>query len=146
MKAGFSIVSALFLVLILSLIASYAVSLSGLTRATSTLSLQGTRAYYAARSGLEWGIYNVTTGSFNCPAGSANNTCPSGYTGSIASLTLSEANFKGFSVTVNCCQNSITEGNLTYNVFLINAQSQYGTGSAESVSRRLYTMVVDPRG
>ena len=32
------------------------VTLSGVQRATATAAVQGTRAYYAARAGVEWGI------------------------------------------------------------------------------------------
>jgi MSHA biogenesis protein MshP len=134
-QRGFSIVSAIFILVILSLIGSYIVSISALTRSSGSLTSMGVKAYYAARSGLEWGTYIVAplggAGPFNCPV---TSTVP-----------LTQGGLAGFTATVSCVANSFTENGTTYKVFQITSQGQYGTpGSADYVSRLLYTTVVQP--
>jgi MSHA biogenesis protein MshP len=148
--SGFTLISAIFLVVVLSLIGAFIVNLSSLTRASANLSLQGIKAYYAASSGLEWALQIATTpvaGLYNCPSGTAISTCPTGYTGTTNTLTLTQQGLKNFSVVVTCCQNAITEGSITYNLYLLNAVSQYSTsGSQDFASRSLFLTATDPRG
>jgi MSHA biogenesis protein MshP len=54
---GFSIISAIFLIVVLSGLAVAAVSLTSSQQTSSALDLLGSRAYEAARSGAEYGIY-----------------------------------------------------------------------------------------
>lgn len=54
---GFSIVSAIFLIVVLSGLAVAAVSLTSSQQTSSALDLLGSRAYEAARSGAEYGIF-----------------------------------------------------------------------------------------
>ncbi len=54
-QKGFTLVQAVFILVVLSLIGVAMVRLSGVQSSTSVLALQGARAYQAARSGLEWG-------------------------------------------------------------------------------------------
>lgn len=135
-QSGFSLVSAIFVIVILSLIGSYIVSLSTLTNASSNLASLGVKAYYAAKSGLEWSIYRVAplggVSPFNCP------TSPT-------TLTFTQGGLIGLSALVTCTSSSFTEYGTTYKVFQINAIGQYGTvGSADYVSRQLYTTVIQP--
>ncbi|MQA18886.1 agglutinin biogenesis protein MshP [Rugamonas rivuli] len=55
--AGFSIVTAVFLVVVLSALAVAAMSLSRSQQSSSALDLLGARAYEAARAGVEYGLY-----------------------------------------------------------------------------------------
>ncbi len=135
-QKGFTIVTALFLLIILALIAAYMISISSLTQSSASLMVQGVRAYYAARSGLQWGIYKVAPlgGSepFNCP------TSPT-------TLTLTQGEFTGFTVVVTCSANSFTEGGVTYNVFQLTSTSSYSVpSSSDYVTRQLYTTVTQP--
>jgi len=133
-NTGFALVSALFVVVILSLIGAYIVSISALTRSSTNLTMQGVKAYYAARSGLEWGTFMVTNGAgpYNCP------TSPT-------TLNLTQGGLTGLTVTINCAANSYTEAGTTYKIFQLSAQGQYGAvGSAGYASRILYTTVVQP--
>ena len=56
---GFSLIAAIFILIVLSAAAAAALRLSGVQRTTSDFGLQGTRAYYAARSGIEWAIGKI---------------------------------------------------------------------------------------
>lgn len=65
---GFSIVSAIFLIVVLSGLAVAAVSLTSIQQTSSALDLLGSRAYEAARSGAEYGIYQRQQVNGTCAA------------------------------------------------------------------------------
>jgi MSHA biogenesis protein MshP len=136
---GFSIVAALFVVVVLALIGSYMVSLGALTQSSQSLSMQGVRAYYAARSGLEWGAYMVAPSTAS--GGSEPYNCPTSPT----TLSFTQGGLNGFTSTVTCSQSSFTEAGITYNTFQIRATGQYKTvGDMEYVFRELYTNIIQP--
>jgi MSHA biogenesis protein MshP len=54
---GFSLVSAIFVMLILAALAAYAASVATGQSHASALDLLGSRAFSAARAGAEWGAY-----------------------------------------------------------------------------------------
>ena len=53
---GFTIVQAIFILVVLALLGTYMVRLSTVQQSTTTQALLQARAYQAARAGLEWGI------------------------------------------------------------------------------------------
>lgn len=57
LAAGFSIVTALFLVVVLSALGVAVMTLTTAQQTSSALDLLGTRAYEAARAGVEYGLY-----------------------------------------------------------------------------------------
>lgn len=87
-SAGVGIVTAIFLLVVLSGLAAALVALSGTQSQSSALDEQGVRAYQAARSGIEWGVYRQLRGG-GC-SGAASFALP-------ATSVL-----KGFVVTVTC--------------------------------------------
>lgn len=121
---------------ILSLVGTYIVSISALSRTSGSLLSQGVKAYYAAKSGLEWATYKVApnggSAPFNCPASSST-------------FTVSIGGTAAYTVTVTCSQAAFTENNVTYNVFQLTSTAKYGTlGTTDYASRVLYTTVVQP--
>lgn len=131
--SGFTLVSAIFIIVILSLVGTYIVSISALTRASTSLNIQGIRAYYAAKSGLEWARAQVTRGGFNCPASNP------------AVLSLSQGGFSNFTVTVNCRSNTFIEAGISYKIFQLSATGQYNTNnSSDYAARILYATVIQP--
>ncbi len=119
-QKGFSIVMAIFILIVLALLGSYMVKLTGVQHSTSLSVLQGVRAYQAAKAGIEWGVYQVVNGS--CTA-SSTVTLPSG--------------MNGFSVNVTCSNQGVAynEGDLNSNavndddfyVYLITSSASYGS-------------------
>lgn len=94
-NSGLSLVTAIFLLLILSALGLYITNLSTVQHSTSALDLQGSRAYHAARSGLEFGAYQAIV------AGACTAT---------TNLALPAANFADFTaVTVRCASTVHTE-------------------------------------
>lgn len=105
-QRGFSIVTAVFLVVVLALLGAFIVSVTGLQQSSQQLDVQGVRAYQAAHAGIEWGAYQVldpnhtlgTAALPDCPASPTN----------LSSLAQS---LSVFTVTVTCAATSTTEGN-----------------------------------
>jgi MSHA biogenesis protein MshP len=58
-QRGFTIVSAIFLLVVLASLGAFIVNISTTQSITSAQDLQGSRAFHAARAGLEWGLYQV---------------------------------------------------------------------------------------
>lgn len=112
-QAGFAAIAAVFLVVVLAALGAFMVSFSNTQHLTSAQDIQGSRAYWAARAGLEWGIV----------------TCPTSPT--VLSVD-------GFTVTVTCAQ-SVYSDPLPVNLFQITALSQSGgsVGSTGYIERSL---------
>ncbi|MFQ5515078.1 MAG: pilus assembly protein MshP [Myxococcota bacterium] len=122
-QAGFSLVSAIFLLVVVSLAGAGMVSLSSVSRRSSSLALLELRAYAAARSGIEWGTAKAVATPATCPA---------------ASFALTEGGLIGFNVTVSCSMTTHVEGSVTTNVMVLSAQAQRGSfGDLDYVSRQL---------
>ena len=113
---GFTLVQAIFIVVVLALLGTAMMRLIGVQSSTSTFALQGARAYQAARSGLEWGAARAKTG----------DSCS-------GTMTVED-----FTVTVTCSSQQFTEGPIgPYDVYRINAVATYASyGSPDFVSRR----------
>ena len=106
---GFAIVSAIFIVVVLAALGAFIVNVSTTQQIGSGLDVQGVRAYQAARSGIEWGIYRVqSTAAYNFsygpgpgPVGTAlpnSRACPA----SPASFVPVAPTLSGFTLTVTC--------------------------------------------
>jgi len=124
-QAGFTLVQAIFILVVLAFLGVVMMRLSGLQSSTSVFALQGAKAYQAARSGLEWGAARARAGASCNSAGS---------------MTI-----EGFAVTVNCANASFVESGVTTTVSSINATAIFGTwGSPDYISRRLEMKVALP--
>lgn len=85
---GVGLITAIFLLVVIAGLAVAMVTVYTTQQASSTLDVQGARAYQAARAGLEWGIYRQFRDK-SCAASS--------------SFALDDAtSLRGFVVTVNC--------------------------------------------
>jgi len=132
-QRGFTLVMAIFIIVILATLMGYMVSLSGTNRATSVLALQGARAYEGARSGIEWGIQQA----FTTPA-----TMCSAAPGTTTTFPLSGPGLTDFSVTVTCDSTTHVEKTTTLTVFHLVALATYSSyGLPDYVSRQLEATV-----
>jgi len=124
-----SIFVALFVIVVVALLAAFAVSVGASQRQSGTVNLQASRALAAARSGVEWGAYRARRAAA-CNVG-----------GQV--LALNEGALRGFQVTV-WCKPFQHEGNL-YSTYDITATAQYGVfGSADFVSRTITARYFTP--
>lgn len=127
-QCGFSLVPALFLLVVLSALGIVAARLAGVQHQTVVLAMQSGRAYAAARSGIDWSAYQALVNG-NCAA---------------STLSLTETGLSGFSVETSCSSTTHTEGPNTVRVFVIDAFAWSGSyGSPDYVSRRVRSTVTD---
>jgi MSHA biogenesis protein MshP len=125
-QRGFTLLAGLFILIVLAALGAFMVRVSSMQHLSSAQDIQGSRAYQAARAGIEWGMYQALRNS-SCVA-SASLTALGGLT--------------DFGVTVTCAQSSYTEGANTVNVYDITATAATGTlGSAGYVERQLRATV-----
>lgn len=128
---GFSIVSAIFILVVLTALGAAMVTFSTVQHTTSAQDIQGSRAYQAARAGIEWGLYQTqVTG--------ARTTCPASPT----TLPALADDLAGFTVVVTCDAVPFNEAGVDGIVFVITSTASAGTpGTANRVERRLEVRV-----
>ncbi|MBI2276225.1 MAG: hypothetical protein HYU74_02600 [Dechloromonas sp.] len=113
-QRGVSIIAAIFFLLLFAAIAAAMVSLTTTSNATSSLDIQGERAYQAARGGAEWGLWQVLNNPANGAPINANAPLPNCFA-SPANL----AAIPGFAVDVTCQLITTQEGARNVGVFRI---------------------------
>jgi MSHA biogenesis protein MshP len=67
-QKGFAAIAAIFLLVVLAALGGFMLTFSNAQHTTSAQDVQGSKAYWAAMAGLEWGLSSVVTGSISCPA------------------------------------------------------------------------------
>lgn len=87
-QRGFAAIAAIFLVVVLAALGGFMLTFSNTQQLSSAQDLQGSRAYWAARAGLEWGIGSV--------AGVVPAACPASPTVLVIDT---------FNVTIRCAPN-----------------------------------------
>lgn len=116
-QGGFSIVAAIFILVALAILGTFIVSVSSNRSVALALDLLGSRAYQAARAGVEWNAFQIvnpeTTNTVVAPFTTAY-TCPattniSGMSGVLA----------GFTASVSCTMNAYTEAGNSVRVFQV---------------------------
>lgn len=128
-QRGFSIVTAIFVLVVLGLLGGYMVRLSGVQLGTSNYALQGARAYLAAKAGIEWAVARIGNG------GSCTDVN--------AQTAMTFTGINGFTVTMSCSSQSYSEGNQNPVVYTIDALSQYGSYSSKDyVAREIKISIV----
>lgn len=108
-QSGFSIIAAIFILVVLAALGAFIVNISTSQQVGSALDIQGVRAYQAARAGIEWGLYQVqSTPAYNFGYASTNpNTraCPTSPT----SFSPTAGTLSGFTVTVTCVRTPVDD-------------------------------------
>lgn len=112
-QRGVSLVAAIFLVAVLAFLAVAIVTVTSTQQAAFGLDVQGTRAYLAARSGVEWGMHRQLRSGVLCPAASGasstasfampNGTTLSPYTVSVTCTTTLLNTIKRYRMRVVAC-------------------------------------------
>lgn len=136
-QRGFSLVSALFLVVVLATLGAYMATISTVQQYTPAFGVQGARAYQAARAGIEWGINRAQDAA---GVAGACGAAPSTLTTN--NFTLTGGTLNGFAVTVTCSYVASAEGGLCRRIFTIDSTGRQGTfGEVGYVSRNIVATV-----
>jgi len=113
---GFSIVTAIFLLVILAGLGAFMVVFTGLQQNTLTADVVGVRAYYAARSGINWALYRaLDPDNTIAPGAAAFAPCPAG------TINTMGGSLTPFTVVVTCNPFDTTEANRNIRVYQITA-------------------------
>ena len=137
-QTGFSLVTAIFLLVVLATLMGYMINLRVLQQATVVMSLQGARAMQAARSGIEYGVYLVL-GTTATPASAAAWCAAPGQ----LTFTAAEPALDAFTVTMACTLSNHVEAAATVTSYQITALATSGTyylgldANPDYVSRRI---------
>lgn len=133
-QAGVGLVTAIFLLVVIAGLATALVTIFTSQQASSQLDQQGTRAYQAARAGIEWGIFRQVRGGGLCGAG-INNGNPV-----TTSFALPAASMlRAYTVTVICTPVRFpgNDPTLTRTLIRATACNQPGGGSCPNPTSNL---------
>lgn len=129
LQKGFSIVSAIFLLVVLAFLGTAMVTFSTNQQQTSAMDVMGSRAYQAARAGMEWGAYQVLQNAGAC---AATTNLPAG--------TLA-GTLSGFAVSVTCvpiAASEVSAATGTVTVYgLTSTATQGAAGQSDYVERQI---------
>lgn len=113
LQRGFSLVAAVFIIVVLALLGTSMVFLGVLERETVSAAIQGSRAYHAARSGVEAGLFLAVSSSGPGTCGDSN-------------YNLGVDGLNGFNVAVNCSAATHRELATNYSVYVITSTATTG--------------------
>lgn len=119
-RGGFALVPALFLIVVVGLLAAVAVRVTTAQQETVVLGLQQARALAAARAGIDWAAYNALHGS--CAGGTLN---------------LPGASLAGYTVVVSCAATAYSDGNGSFQAYSIVATATFGSYGTRDFARRV---------
>ena len=123
---GFALITAIIMLLLLASVSVFLLKLDAMQRGTSLMALQAARAKQVARSGLQWGIYQVinTGGCFASPT--------------TINFDSSQPGLSGFRSVINCAVlQTYSNGLDNHTIYQINAHGQYDAyGGSHYVSRK----------
>lgn len=125
---GFAMITIIFILVVIAAIGAAMAKLESQGSQLNNLSIQESRAYYAAASGLDWAVTNIQ-----------GNNCVD-IEGQIAK---SASDLYGSKITIFCQQKSYTEGTQTIIIHSIRSQATigvYGT-SPSFVSRQIESTI-----
>jgi MSHA biogenesis protein MshP len=96
-SAGVGLITAIFLLVVLAGLGVAMVSLFTTQQASSSLDIEGARAYQAARAGIEWGLFQRFRDP--CPAGAV---CCGGGAGTTVLRMPAGTTLQNYTVVVSC--------------------------------------------
>lgn len=125
-QRGFAAVTAIFLLVVMAALGAFMLTFSNTQQLTSAQDVQGSRAYWAARAGLEWGIASTAAA---CPASPPNLI------------------INGFTVVITCNLQSYSEAAGTVNIlrFTSVASSTSAVGSVGFIERSVSASIELPQ-
>ena len=134
-ETGFSLVSAIFLLVVIAALGTFAVTLSTTQHQSSALDVLGARAYQASRAGIEWGAYQVISSpaGITCPIAGASNplAMPAGTT------------LEKFTLDVSCWSYAtVSEASSTVTMYRLQSTAKQGTAATPNYVERQMTVTI----
>ena len=128
-QSGMSLIGSIFIMVVLSAVGVFMLSLNAMQHTSTSLSLQSNRALYAAESGMEWAAWFVRT----------NDSCPS---------LPEEFDIGNFTISLelnSCNVTNVSEGINDYNIFDVQVTASTKNsdfGDTDFSSRTLHGRIV----
>ncbi len=140
-QKGFSAIIAVVLIVLFALLGTYMATLSNIGSLNTTQSLGSMQAWFAARSGAEWAVYQA----LNRPACTCGtNCCTAAPTINTATINFTAGGINGFQSTISCGESAVTEAGTSYCVYDLSVVAERGTvGSMTYVSRVINVSMTD---
>lgn len=130
---GFALISAIFLLVVIAALGLFAVTISNTQQQNSVMDALGSRAYQAAKTGLEWGSYQITKGGVTSCSSFPQPSMPAG------------TQLSAFTVSVTCNVTTHTEGSNTFSIYQLTSIATTGTvGSSNYFERQLQIAIKNP--
>lgn len=117
-QRGFSLVSAIFLLVVVAAMGAFAVTISTTQQQSQVMEVMSARAYQAALAGIEWATFNVAQQPASAAAPWAG--CAAGQN------VVAGGNLADFAITVNCTAVSAVEGTSTVWIYDVSAVASTG--------------------
>lgn len=133
-QGGFAAIAAIFLVVVLAALGGFMLSFSNTQQFSSVQDVQGSKAYWAARAGMEWAVVAIP------PAGLATpNAC---------TVSAPPAAIDGFTITIGCTKGTYADTGATTGVsptaiFRITVTASTGTVGSIGYAERSVTASVE---
>lgn len=116
---GFSLITAIFLLVVLAALGAFMVIFTGLQQRTVQADVLGVRAYYAARAGTEWALYRALDPDNTIAPGPASFVACASASGTLNAMG---GSLSPFTVVVACsAPTDYNEAGKTIRVFQITA-------------------------
>jgi MSHA biogenesis protein MshP len=133
-QRGISIIAAIFLLLLMAALAAFMANIISATHINAAADVGGTRAYLAARAGVEWGMFQLDPNAQSAGVPKCSS----------ASTTLTT--IPGHSVKVDCVAYPLdgtvyTEGSRTLRIFLITATATAQGVKAPGIERQVVVTI-----
>jgi len=130
-EQGFLIIAAVFLLVVLAALVAYLMTVSTTSQASSAADYDSSRAYQAARSGIEWAAYQILR---DPGGGTFKASCDGG--GATKNLTFAAPTLIGYTATITCSSVGATEGASAFRSYTLksNACNQPNSGACPNAS------------
>lgn len=125
-QQGFSLVTAIFLLVVLGALGAMMVTFFGAQQQSSALDALGARAYQAARAGVEWAALGVS----QTPQGTLWPGCSAGTTLSASTGNPLGGLLAAYTVVVTCTTQASIEGDSTVYVYNVTSTATGVDGAA----------------
>jgi len=142
-QRGFSLVSAIFLLVVIAALGTFAVTLSTAQHQSAALDVMGSRAYQASRAGIEWAAFQITQSSVPVVGSGVAAACQSGSAPPQPTLPAG-TQLSAFSVNVACSAVPYVDGTSgwIYQVSSVAATQGLAAGNPGYVERQMTAKIV----
>ena len=130
---GSALIAALFLIVVVAALGTFAIRIGVNQQQTVDLALLGDRAYAAANSGVEWGAYQAFNTAWCTSAATVSQT-----------VSFTQSGLNGFSATVKCARTDHVDGTTPVHIYTVDVFAWSGAfGTPSYIARQMSARFTD---